>query len=140
MYRKNRRSIQPLLLSDVNDLPPRLLERLQRSWAATFRDEVFGRSNEDAFAVLYSEKVSRANTPVNVLAGLEILKADRQWSDEALYEHFAFDLQGRYAVGCDVFGEANFSLRTRMPNWSSWACGPISSVSTVRWCCRISPT
>lgn len=112
MYRKNPRSSQPFLLSNVNELPPRLLERLQGSWAATFRDEVFGRINEDAFAVLYSEKASRPNTPVNVLVGLEVLKAGRQWSDEELYEHFSFDLQVRYAVGCDVFGEADFSLRT----------------------------
>jgi hypothetical protein len=112
MYRKNPRSSQPLLLSNVNDLPPQLLARLEGSWAATFRSEVFGRINEDSFAVLYSEKVSRPNTPVNVLLGLEILKAGRGWSDEELYEHFTFDLQVRYAVGCDVFGDRDFCLRT----------------------------
>jgi len=49
---------------------------------------------------------------VNVLVGLEILKAMRGWSDEELYEHFLFDLQVRYAVGCDKFGEGDFDLRT----------------------------
>ncbi len=112
MFRKNPRTDQPLLLSDVNGLPPRLLERLQRSWAATFREEVFRRIDEDAFAGLYSTEGSRPNTPVNVLVGLEILKNGRGWSDEELYEHFSFDLQVRHAVGCDVFGEADFSLRT----------------------------
>jgi hypothetical protein len=112
MYRKNPRSSQPLLLSDVNGLPPRLRERLQRSWAATFREEVFLRIDEDAFAELYSTKDSRPNTPVNVLVGLEILKAGHQWSDEELHEHFTFDLQVRYAVGCDRLGDGDFSLRT----------------------------
>jgi len=112
MFRKNPRTSQPLLLSDVNQLPQNLRGRLEQSWAATFRQEVFGRINEDAFAVLYSDKSSRPNTPVNLLVGLEILKAGHGWSDEELHERFSFDLQVRYAVGCDVFGEANFSLRT----------------------------
>lgn len=112
MYRKNPRSTQPLLLSDVHGLPPKLLRRLQRSWATTFREEVFQRIDEDAFAVLYSDKGSRPNTPVNVLVGLEILKAGRLWSDEELYDHFCFDLQVRYALGCDMWGEGDFCLRT----------------------------
>jgi hypothetical protein len=112
MYRKNPRSAQPLLLTDVNSLPSKLMKRLHSSWATTFREEVFRRIEEDAFAVLYSEKGSRPNTPVNVLVGLEILKEGRHWSDEELYDHFCFDLQVRYALGCDVFGEDDFCLRT----------------------------
>ncbi|MBM4431744.1 MAG: transposase [Chloroflexi bacterium] len=112
MYRKNPRSAQPLLLTDVNSLPAKLMKRLHSSWATTFREEVFQRIDEDAFAVLYSEKGSRPNTPVNVLVGLEILKEGRHWSDEELYDHFCFDLQVRYALGCDVFGEEELCLRT----------------------------
>ena len=112
MYRKNPRSAQPLLLTDVSSLPSKLLKRLHSSWAATFREEVFRRIDEDAFAVLYSEKGSRPNTPVNVLVGLEILKEGRHWSDEELYDRFCFDLQVRYALGCEVFGEDDFCLRT----------------------------
>ncbi len=29
-----------------------------------------------------------------------------------MYDHFCFDLQVRYALGCDVFGENDFCLRT----------------------------
>lgn len=112
MYRKNRRAQQPLLLSDVNDLPERSQKILKESWAGTFREEVFLRIDEDRFAGLYSEKASRPNTPVNVLLGLEILKGGRNWTDEELHEHFSFDLQVRYAVGCDRFGEDGFELRT----------------------------
>jgi len=112
MYRKNPRSAQPLLLTDVNSLPSKLMKGLHSSWATTFREEVLRRIDEDAFAVLYSEKGSRPNTPVNVLVGLEILKEGRHWSDEELYDHFCFDLQVRYALGCEVFGEEDFCLRT----------------------------
>ena len=37
MYKKNRRAQQPLLLSDVNDLPERSRKYLRNSWADTFR-------------------------------------------------------------------------------------------------------
>jgi hypothetical protein len=112
MYKKNKRSQQPLLLSDVHALPERSLRYLRSSWADTFRREVFLRIPEDRFAVLYDPDPSRPNVPVNVLVGLDILKAGRGWSDEELYEHFLFDLQVRYALGCDNFGEGDFDLRT----------------------------
>jgi len=112
MYKKNKRAQQPLLVSDVNDLPERSLKILKGSWAETFRREVFLRIPEDRFKELYDPDPSRPNVPVNILVGLEIIKEGRGWSDEELYEHFLFDLQVRYALGCDNFGEGDFDLRT----------------------------
>lgn len=112
MYKKNKRSQQPMLLSDVNDLPERSKKLLKGSWAETFRREVFMRIQEDRFAVLYDQGPSRPNVPVNVLMGLDILKDWHGWSDEEMYEHFLFDLQVRYALGCDNYGEGDFDLRT----------------------------
>ena len=63
--------------------------------------EFFRRIDEDIFSVLYSEKNSRPNVPVNVLLGLETIKAGFGWSDQGLYDHYYFDLQVRYALGCD---------------------------------------
>lgn len=112
MYRKNQRTQQPLLVSHVNELPERTLRVLKNSWAETFRNEVFCRIREDRFAVLYSDCPSRPNVPVNILVGLEIIKGLRGWSDEELYEHFVLDVQVRYALSCDNFGEGDFDLRT----------------------------
>jgi len=112
MYKKNQRSEQPLLLSDVHALPERSLKYLHNSWADTFRREIFLRIPEEKFRVLYDPDPSRPNIPVNVLIGLEIIKENRGWSDEELYEHFLFDLQVRYALCCDTFGEGDFDLRT----------------------------
>ncbi len=112
MFRKNKRTQQPLLISNVNGLPARSLKILKGSWATTFREEVFLRIREERFAVLYVRFPSRPNVPVNVLMGLEILKGWFGWSDEELYAHFLFDLQVRYALGCDNFGEDDFDLRT----------------------------
>lgn len=112
MYKKNKRSQQPLLLSDVNHLPARTLQYLKDSWAETFRREVFLRIPEDRFAILYAPDPSRPNVPVNVLIGLEVLKEGFGWSDEEMYGHFLLDLQVRYALGSDNFGEGDFDLRT----------------------------
>lgn len=112
MYKKNPRMQQPFLLSDINDLPQRSLKHLQSSWAETFRKEVFSLIPEEVFQVLYDSGPSRPNVPVNILVGLEILKEWRGWSDEEMYDHFLFDLQVRYALGCDRFGEGDFDLRT----------------------------
>jgi len=112
MYRQNDDHRQWPLLSDLTSLPPKLQERLSGSWAGTFYQEVFARLDEGPFAVLYSEKGSRPNIPVNVLVGLEILKAGFGWSDEELYDHYCFDLQVRYALGYRQLSEGQFELRT----------------------------
>ena len=47
---------------------------LEKSWAKPFAERVFPAIDESIFAVLYSDKASRPNTPVNVIVGALILK------------------------------------------------------------------
>jgi len=82
MFRKNTKHQQPALISAASELPEKQRKRLEKSWASTFYQQFFCRINEEAFAVLYSEVASRPNVPVNVLVGLEALKAGFGWSDE----------------------------------------------------------
>ena len=112
MYKPNQKHLQPPLISNVNDLPEEQRQRLEASWAGVFYRDFFCRIREDCFAVLYAEVPSRPNTPVNVLLGLETLKAGHGWSDEELYDHFTFDLQVRYALGYHDLREGRFELRT----------------------------
>jgi hypothetical protein len=112
VYKANKRHLQPPLLSNVNALPEKQRDRLADSWAGTFYREFFCRLNEAPFAVLYANCPSRPNIPVNVLVGLETLKAGFGWSDEELYDHFLFDLQVRYALGYHTFAEGGFELRS----------------------------
>ena len=86
MFKKNTKHQQPALISAASELPEKQRKRLQNSWASTFYQQFFCRINEETFAVLYSEVASRPNVPVNVLVGLEALKAGFGWSDEELYE------------------------------------------------------
>jgi hypothetical protein len=112
MYKANKRHLQPLLISNVSDLPEKHQQRLDRSWAGVFYRETFCRLKEEAFAVLYDDQPSRPNIPVNVLVGLETLKAGFGWSDEELYDHYVFDMQVRYALGYRDLKDGEFDVRT----------------------------
>jgi len=112
MFKKNRRHHQLPLTSNVDELPPKLRKRLDTSWSGAFYREFFSRLNEDPFAILYADCPSRPNIPVNVLVGLEYLKAGNGWSDEEMYDNFCYNSQVRYALGYRQLGEGDFDLRT----------------------------
>lgn len=112
MFRKNTKHQQPALISAASELPEKQRKRLENSWAGAFYKEFFSRIDEQSFAVLYSEKDSRPNVPVNVLVGLEALKAGFGWSDQELYENYCYDLQVRYALGYDRLGDGDFEIRS----------------------------
>lgn len=112
MFRKNDQHLQWPLISDLDALPAKFKERLEKSWAGAFYREVFTRLDEKPFAVLYSDEASRPNIPINVLVGLETLKAGFGWSDEEMYENFCFNLQVRYALGYRQLNDGHFELRS----------------------------
>jgi len=112
MFRRNEQHRQKSFFDGEHLLPQRLRQRLRGSWAGTFYRQVFCRIDEESFAVLYSEKASRPNVPVNVLVGAEILKTGFGWSDEQLYEQVCFNLQVRHALGLDDLRAELFDLRT----------------------------
>jgi hypothetical protein len=112
MYKDNKHHLQPVLVCSVNELPEEQREYLGTSWAGVFYREFFCRLDEDPFAVLYADMPSRPNYPVNVLVGLEYLKAGFGWSDKEMYEAFLYNMQVRYALGYDEFGKGYFDLRT----------------------------
>jgi hypothetical protein len=66
MFKKNKRHLQPVLISSVNQLPEELRERLGASWSGVFYREFFSRLDEEPFAMLYADMPSRPNVPVNV--------------------------------------------------------------------------
>jgi len=112
MFKENRSHLQKPLFSAVTTLPAKQRQRLEESWAGTFYEEVFCRMEEKTFEVLYSDKASRPNVPVNVLMGLEILKEGNGWTDEEMYANFSYNVQVRYALGLPSLDEGHFELRT----------------------------
>jgi len=112
MFKENKQHLQQPLFSTINSLPDKRLKGLKTSWAGTFREDVFSRIQEKDFEILYSDKPSRPNIPVNVLVGLEILKAGYGWTDQEMHEGFSYNLQVRYALGYCNVEDGHFELRT----------------------------
>lgn len=112
MHRLNQEHLQHHLFGDIDNLTEKARSDLGSSWAGVFYREFFCRLDERPFAVLYSDKASRPNTPVNVLVGLEALKSGFGWTDAEMYDHFRYDVQVRYALGLRNLGEGEFDLRT----------------------------
>ena len=87
-------------------------QMLQNSWAHFFAECIFPKIDEEPFAVLYSEKDSRPNTPVNVQIGALILKELNGLSDDGIFTALLFDLRFRVALHTENFEEQPMSDRT----------------------------
>ncbi len=112
MFRENGQHRQLGMFDTFAQMPAKIRQRLEGSWAGTFYREVFCRIDETVFAVLYSDQPSRPNAAINVLVGAEILKAGYGWSDEDLHEQLLYNLQVRYALGLREMSRVPFELRT----------------------------
>ena len=111
MFRENRRHLQHALLENTQWMHPRILEKLKKSWAPIFYEEVFKRINEEPFAVLY-DTIGKPNFPVNILLSLEYIKSIKDCNDLELIDSFHFDYLVNYAVGMRALGDINLADRT----------------------------
>ncbi len=85
---------------------------LEKSWAIPFADKIFPAINEVDFSVLYSDSVSRPNTPVNVIIGALILKEWLGLTDEEIVESLMFDIRFQVALHTTSFKEQPLSDRS----------------------------
>jgi hypothetical protein len=117
MFKKNSRHLQIPLTSHVDELPEKLRNRLERSWSGVFYHEFFSKLDEEPFNVLYADCPSRPNVPVNVLVGLEFMKAGNGWSDEEMFDAYCYDVQVRFALGLRQLGEGYFDMSAHARAW-----------------------
>ena len=97
MFSKNE--FQQLSFNDsILNMPEYLKKILQDSWAHPFQQVIFPAIDEDRFEVLYSDKPSRPNSPVNVIIGALILKEIFGLSDAELLASIYFDDRFQYAL------------------------------------------
>lgn len=85
---------------------------LENSWAHIFSEEIFPAIDEERFSVLYSDKASRPNTPVNVIIGALIIKELFDYSDDEIVENLMLDLHLQYALHTTSFEEQPLSDKT----------------------------
>ena len=86
-------------------LTERERKALEKSWAKIFADEIFPAIDEERFSVLYSDKASRPNTPINVIIGALIIKELFDYSDDEIVENLMLDLHLQYALHTTSFFE-----------------------------------
>ena len=70
------------LFDSFNSLTDREKRFLDKSWAKYFAEHIFPKIDEKPYAVLYSGKDSRPNTPVNIQIGALLIKELTNLSDE----------------------------------------------------------
>lgn len=93
-------------------LTAREQKALEKSWAKVFADEIFPAIDEKRFSVLYSDKPSRSNTPVNVIIGALIIKELFDYSDDEMVENCMLDSRIQYALHTTSFEEQPLSDKT----------------------------
>ena len=95
--------------ANLTDREKRLLEK---SWAKYFAENIFPEIDEAPFSVLYSDRPSRHNTPVNVIIGALILKEIFGLTDEEIVDTLPFDIRYQYALHTTSFEEQPLNDRT----------------------------
>lgn len=106
-------SFQQMSFTDsFSILTAREQKALEKSWAKVFADEIFPAIDESRFSVLYSDKASRPNTPVNVIVGALIIKELFDYSDDEMVENLMLDFRIQYALHTTSFEEQPLSDKT----------------------------
>lgn len=96
-------SQQISLFDATANLTDRRKRLLEKSWAKYFAENIFPEIDEKPFSVLYSDRPSRHNTPVNVIIGALILKEIFGLTDEEIVETLPFDIRYQYALHITSF-------------------------------------
>jgi hypothetical protein len=87
-------------------------EKLLNSSYHFFYETIFCNIKEENFSILYSDKASRPNAPINCLVASIILKQKYNWSYEELFEQIEFNLLVKTALGLDTLDEIPFDDAT----------------------------
>lgn len=105
-------SQQISIFDAASNLTARELKMLDKSWAKYFSENIFPLIDEEPFRVLYSNRPSRYNTPVNVTIGALIIKEIFGLTDEEIVETLPFDIRYQYALHTTSFDEQPLNDRT----------------------------
>jgi hypothetical protein len=112
MFKKNESYKQKELFGSEHQLSKKQRKMWDNSIEHKFFETIFQNIDEDSFAVLYSQKKSRPNAPINQLVGSLILKHLNNWTYNDLFKQLSFNLLTRHAIGVqtihqDIFSEAS---------------------------------
>lgn len=112
MFRRNESYKQQDIFGIEANLTKAQLKMWNGSKEHKFFESFFSLIDEDVFRVLYSEKKSRPNAPVNQMVGSLVLKHLNDWTYEELFQNLSFNMLTRHAIGIhnhreDLFAPAS---------------------------------
>ena len=123
-FRKNNYD-QISFMDSFNGLTEREQKALEKSWAKYFAEDIFPYIDETPYAVLYSERPGKSNTPVNIILGAMIIKEVFGSSDDEVVENLMLDIRYQYALHTTSYAEQPLSdksltrLRIRCYNYEA---------------------
>lgn len=109
MFKENN---QPELFSFESELSEQQQNLLDKTPEKAFYNLIFCNIKESDYKVLYSEKASRPNVPVNILISALILKERKSWSYEELMASIMFDMRTKTALGLSGLDDKPFGYVT----------------------------
>lgn len=112
MFRNNTVHLNPSLYNRFAEACNTRKRILSNHWSELFYEKVFMYIQEEIFKPLYCDNNGRPNFPVNILAGLEIIKELNSLTDEELYENYHFNELYQRALGVEDINEYSFELKT----------------------------
>lgn len=98
------------------NLTSRERKALENSWVQIFADEIFPVIDEELFSVLYSDRASRPNAPVNVIIGALIIKELFDYLDDEIVENLMLNLHLQYALSQRYMTSDEFSNYAKLRN------------------------
>ena len=108
MFRKNESHFQQDMFSIYDSLPESTQKEVRKSKEYHFYHIMFCHIVEDRFALLYSDKKSRPNAPVNAMIAALYLKDHYTWTYEQLFKEIKFNLLTKIALGLKDISEIPF--------------------------------
>ena len=112
MFKENIKHTQANLFGLYNTLSPKMQTLAEKSEEYFFYELIFSQIDEQIFSVLYSDKKSRPNAPINALVSALILMNRRGWTYEELFKQMQFNILIKVALGLDTLEEMPFSPAT----------------------------
>ena len=112
MFKKNTGHLQHDIFGMQNTMPESLRKYATDSEEYHFYHLIYCHINEAIFSVLYSDKKSRPNAPINSLVAALILQNRRTWTYEELFQNMRFNLLVRLALGVDDLTSMPFCMAT----------------------------
>ena len=101
MFKKNTKHLQSDMFGMQSTMPETLKKHAVKSEEYHFYNIIFCNIKEKIFSVLYSDKKSRPNSPINSLVAALLLQNRRVWTYDELFQNIRFNLLVRMALGLD---------------------------------------